>query len=162
IIDDEIGAWLRAITAKSAYVWAISDCCHSGTMTRGTEGVRELPPEILVPRAELVKARERAALRTGGTRRDLAVNPPSFLPAEPSDYVVATFACRSNESTPECLQPPGSPAAEPHGLLTYSLIDVLTKAADSKSSLTYRELVRRLQARYAGRIQGAPTPLVEG
>jgi hypothetical protein len=162
IVDDEMGAWLRAITAKSAYVWAIFDCCHSGTMTRGTEVVRELPPETLVPRAELAKARERAAIRPGSTRADSGLKPPSFLPAEPSDYLVATFACRSNETTPEGLQPPGSPDAEPHGLLTYSLIDVLTKSADSNASLTYRELVRRLQARYAGRIQGAPTPLVEG
>ena len=45
IVDNEIGAWLRAITAKRAYVWAIFDCCHSGTMTRGIEVVRELPPE---------------------------------------------------------------------------------------------------------------------
>ena len=66
IVDNEIGAWLCAITAKRAFVWAIFDCCHSGTMTRGIEVVRELPPETLVPRAELDKARSGPP---GGKRR---------------------------------------------------------------------------------------------
>ncbi len=60
------------------------------------------------------------------------------------------------------MQPPGSRQSEPHGLFSYTLIDVLTKSADSQAALTYRELVRRLQMRYLGRIQGSPTPLVEG
>ncbi len=162
IVDDEIGAWLRAITAKSAYVWAIFDCCHSGTMTRGVEVVRELPPETLVPQEELDKARERAARRQGKTRGGPSDKPAPFVPRQPNDYLVATYACRSNETTPEGFQPSGSPSAECHGLLTYSLVDVLAKSAESNASLTYRELVRRLQARYAGRPQGSPTPLVEG
>ncbi len=162
LIDNEIGAWLRAITAKNAYVWAIFDCCHSGTMTRGTEVVRELPPETLIPREELEKARQRAAGRPGKTRGGPDAKPPAFLPPEPSELLVATYACRSNESTPESLQPVGSRQAELHGLLSYTLIDVLTRSADTQAALTYRELVRRLQARYAGRIQGSPTPLVEG
>jgi hypothetical protein len=162
IVDDEIGAWLRAITEKRAYVWAIFDCCHSGTMTRGTEVVRELPPEMLVPHEELEKARQRAAQRQGTTRGGSKSKPTPFVPRQPNDYLVATYACRSHESTPEGLEPPGSRDAEPHGLLTYSVVDTLVKSAESKSSLTYRELVRRLQARYAGRPQGSPTPLVEG
>ena len=69
IVDNEIGAWLRAITAKRAYVWAIFDCCHSGTMTRGVEVVRELPPDVLVPREELDKP---ASGRRSGRRRRVA------------------------------------------------------------------------------------------
>src|SRR5262249_29139742 len=68
MVDNEIGAWLGAIAAKRAYVWAIFDCCHSGTMTRGTEIVREVPPELLVPGEELAKARQRAAERQEKTR----------------------------------------------------------------------------------------------
>ena len=162
IIDNDLGAWLRAITAKRAYVWAIFDCCHSGTMTRGTEVVRELPPEMLVPREELAKARQRAAQRQERTRGGPSAEPTPFVPREPSDYLVAVYACRPHETTPESPQPPTSPKAEYHGLLTYSLADVLTKSAESKAPLTYRELVRRLQAQYAGRPQGSPTPLVEG
>jgi hypothetical protein len=162
VVDDEFGAWLRAITAKKAYVWVIFDCCHSGTMTRGTEVVREVPPEVLVPREELDRAHERASRRRETTRGGPAAQPAPFVPRQPSDYLVATYACRSHESTPEGLLPPGSPDSKSHGLLTYCLVDILIKSAESRAALTYRELVRRLQALYAGRLQGAPTPLVEG
>ena len=164
IVDNEIGAWLRAITAKEAYVWAIFDCCHSGTMTRGVETVRELPPGILVPEAELDKARRRAAERQGKTRtRGMSPEKPApFVPQQPSDYLVAVYACRPGETTPESMQPPDSLHPESHGLLTYTLVEILARSAESKTSLTYRELVERLQVRYTGRPQGSPTPLVEG
>jgi hypothetical protein len=41
-------------------------------------------------------------------------------------------------------------------------VDILTKSATSKAPLTYRELVQRIQVRYAGLAQGSPTPTVEG
>ena len=131
-------------------------------MTRGSEVVRELPPGTLVPREELEKARQRAARRQGTTRGGPSAKPAPFVPRQPSDYLVAVYACRSHETTPEDLQPPGSPKATIHGLLTYSLVDILTKSAESTAELSYRELVQRLQAQYAGRSQGSPTPLVEG
>lgn len=162
VADNQIGAWLRAITAKRAYVWAIFDCCHSGTMTRGTEVVRELPPETLVPRDELAKARQRAAERQEKTPGGPSRERTPFVPREASDYLVAVYACRPHETTPESPLPPTSPKAEYHGLLTYSLVEVLTRSAESRAPLTYRELVRRLQVQYAGRPQGSPTPLVEG
>jgi hypothetical protein len=162
IVDDELGRWLRAITAKKAYVWIIFDCCHSGTMTRGTEVVRELPPDALVPHEELNKARRRAAQRQEKTRGGPPAKPAPFVPQEPSDYLVAVYACRPHELTPECQQPPESPDAKYYGLLTYTLVGLLDKSATSKTPLTYRELAQRLQVRYAGRPQGSPTPLVEG
>lgn len=162
IIDNEIGSWLRAITAKKAYVWIVFDCCHSGTMTRGTEVTRELPPGTLIPAAELERARQRAAQRGGKTPGPSSAKPAPFVPSELAGYLVAIYACRSHETTPECPQPPESSAAAYHGLLTYSLVDILTRSASSRAPLTYRELVQRLQVRYAGRPQGAPTPLVEG
>ena len=162
IVDNEIGAWLRAIAAKRAYVWVIFDCCHSGTMTRGTELVRELPPGMLVPREELDQARERTARRQGKTGARPSIKLAPFVPPQPTDYLVAVYACRPHEQTPESPQPPGAPDAKYYGLLTYTLVDILTKSATSKAPLTYRELVQRLQVRYAGRPQGSPTPLIEG
>src|SRR5205823_4959869 len=106
IVDNEIGAWLRAITAKRAYVWAVFDCCHSGTMTRGTEVVREVPPELLVPRDELDEARRRAARRQDGTRGGPSAKPTPFVPRQSSDYLAAVYACRPHETTPETRQPP--------------------------------------------------------
>ena len=162
IVDNEIGAWLRAITARGAYVWAIFDCCHSGTMTRGTEVVRELPPEMLVPREELEKAgggrpsgrRGRAA----GRRKSPPRSSPGSLPITSSR---CTPAGRTRRPRRACSRRSRA-TAESHGLLTYTLVKILTKSAESKAPLTYRELVQRLQVQYAGRPQGSPTPLVEG
>jgi len=162
IVDDEIGTWLRAIAAKRAYIWVIFDCCHSATMTRESEVVRELPPGLLVPRAELDKARDRGVQRQTKTSVAASVKRPPFLPPQPSNYIVAVYACRPQEQTPECEQPSGAQDAKVYGLLTYSLVNILTKSANSKAPLTYRELVQRLQVQYAGRPQGSPTPLVEG
>jgi uncharacterized caspase-like protein len=161
IVDKEMGKWLQAITTKKAHVWIIFDCCHSGTMTRGTEVVRELPPGLLVPKEELDKARQRAAQREK-TRGEPEAKSAAFVPQEPSDYLVAVYACREYESTPESPQPVESAKAEYHGLLTYSLVKILTESAGSKAPLTYQELVQRLQVSYAARPQGSPTPLVEG
>jgi hypothetical protein len=163
ITDDEIGAWLKAITARRAYVWAVFDCCHSGHMTRGAsspggEVVREIEPGVLVPAEELAAARARAAARSGAAGAP-ARRPGGFVRPQPDEYLIALYACRSNETTPESRQPTGDPAAKYHGLLTYSLCEVLTRA---ETPLTYAELVRRVQARYAGRVQGSPTPAVEG
>ncbi len=162
IVDNEIGTWLRAIAAKRAYTWVIFDCCHSGTMTRGTEMVREVPPGMLVPRAELDKARELAAQRQGKTNAGSSVKQPAFVPPQPSSYIVAVYACRPQEQTPESPQPSGAQDAKSYGLLTYTLVDILTKSATSKAPITYRELVQRLQVQYARRPQGSPTPLIEG
>ena len=162
LVDKEMGKWLQAITAKKAHVWIVFDCCHSGTMVRQGEIVREMPPGKLVPEAELERARQRAARQREKTRGLPGEKPAPFVPQAPSDYLVAVYACRENETTPESRQPADSPHAEYHGLLTYSLADILTKSAGSRAPLTYRELVQRLQARYAARPHGAPTPLIEG
>jgi hypothetical protein len=158
IRDKEMGRWLKAIADKKAHVWIIFDCCHSGTMIRGTEEVREMPRGVLVPEEELKKARQAA-----GQRKNLpAEKPAAFIPQDQSDYLVALYACRETETTPESPQPVDSPRAVYHGLLTYTLVGILTKSAGSKKPLTYRELVQRIQLRYAARPQGSPTPLIDG
>jgi hypothetical protein len=124
--------------------------------------VRELPPNTLVPEAELEKARQRAAQRSGRTRGGPDTKPAPFVPREPSDYLVALYACRAQETTTESLQPAGLADAKCHGLLTYSLVSILEQSAASKAPLTYREVVQRLQVRYAAVPEGAPTPLGEG
>jgi hypothetical protein len=161
IVDDEIGAWLGAITRKGAYVWAVFDCCHSGHMTRGTEVVRQLPPGTLVPAGEIARARQLAAGRKEKPR-EASLKPAPFVPRDPSEHLVALSACRPHETTPECLFPADAADARYHGLLTYTLLQVLSEYASSPDHLTYRELLGRIQAKYAGRPGGAPTPTVEG
>lgn len=162
IIDDEIGEWLAALTAKKAHVWAVFDCCHSGTMTRGSEKVRELPPGVLVPEEELRKARERAAKRGGERARGDATRPPAFSPARSADYLVALYACAAHETTPEGPQPVEAADAKSHGLLSYTLNGILRQAAASGQPITYRELAQRIQQKYLGRLNGSPSPAIEG
>jgi hypothetical protein len=159
LLDDEIGDWLEALTRKQAYVWAVFDCCHSGHLTRGSEVVRQPPAGTLVPAAVLEQARERAA------RRRLPGKPGKstpFLPRHPSERLVALSACLPHETTTEAPFPPGAADAKVHGLLTWSLVGLLEQSASSADPPTYRELVRRLQLRYAARPGGGPTPTLEG
>ncbi len=153
----------RAIAAKRAYVWAIFDCCHSGTMTRGTEvGPRAAAGN---PRASGRAGQGSRSGRPGGRAEPAAARPRARLvPAAAAVRLSGRGLTPAGRTSrlPEGFQPPGSPGCRVTGLLTLQPGDVLTKSADSKTSLTYRELVRRLQARYAGRPQGSPTPLVEG
>jgi len=165
VADKELRDLLGAITNKKAYVWAIFDCCHSSSMSRelpGGDVARQLPPGILVPDAELAKARERAGKRPGRGDQapDAKVSPVASGPAK--EYLVATFACREFETTPECPLPSNSATAKSHGLLTYSLVSGLEKSAASGTPLTYRELMQRVQASYLARPQGAPTPTIVG
>ncbi|WP_010034148.1 caspase family protein [Gemmata obscuriglobus] len=162
IADKEIRDWLAAITAKKAYVWAVFDCCHAASMNREGEVVRQLPGGVLVPPAELAKARGRAAMRTGRPAPEQRAKGSSLTPGMANELLVATFACREYETTPECLQPTDSPGAKYHGLLTYSLVRELEQSAASGAPLTYRELTRRVQAGYLARPQGAPSPSTEG
>jgi len=65
IVDNELGAKFDTIRAKGAFVWAIVDACHSGTVTRGTDVTRSVDPESLgVPKAAPVTA-SRGGSRSG-------------------------------------------------------------------------------------------------
>lgn len=160
IVDNELRDWLAAITAKQAYVWALFDCCHSGSMTRGTEVVRQLPAGVLVPREELAKAREKVSERTSRPLPDQSVKEPSFVAAD--DFLVASFACREFELAPECPQPGNSRNDKHYGLFTYSVVSCLEQCAASDYPLTYRELMQRVQASYLSRPHGSPTPMIVG
>jgi hypothetical protein len=167
IIDDEIGAWLKAIRDKKASVWVIFDACHSGTMIRGVnERTRQAnPSEALgIPKAALRAAQERAAKRDGGkverTRGGAPVaRPKNAIPGG----VVAFYACQDTEVTVEQDLPANSADEKPYGLLTYTLAQVLTRAAESSTRpLTYKELAQRIQAHYSSVGRSSPTPLIEG
>ncbi|MBA4192248.1 MAG: hypothetical protein C0467_30125 [Planctomycetaceae bacterium] len=162
ISDKQVRDWLAAVTAKKAYVWAIFDCCHSASMIREGKGVRQLRAGVMVPVEELAKARERAEKRTRGPAPEPPATRPALAPAAADEYLVATFACREFETTPEGPEPSNAPGARVHGLLTYTVVGVLEQSARSTFPVTYRELMHRVQASYLARPQGAPTPTVDG
>lgn len=163
ITDDQLGEWLKVIAARGANVWILIDACHSGTMTRGNghEQTRQLPRSVLFstdagsrnPLEQFPAERNRAA----GTSSE--VSPDHQSHDLILDRVVALYAAQPFEVTIEKRLPSKSLDAVPHGLLTYTVCQVLTQSA---GAITYRELVRRVHATYVRMGRSFPTPLLEG
>ena len=160
IVDDELRVWLSVIEQRRAAVTVIVDSCCSGTMTRGiNERVRQLPPGVLVPLEVLAKVRpqaDRVSVPSGheptrGSRQaEVVLDTPS---------VIAIYAAQSAEATVEQLLPSDGQDRKPHGLLTYTMSQILSR---STHSMTYRELVQQIQTQYVGLGRSTPTPMIEG
>ncbi len=166
IVDDELRAWLSAIEKRGSAVTVIVDACCSGTMTRGVgERVRQIPPGLLVPLDELSKAdaraiRTRSSAGTDATRGGEATRggrPTEMMLDTPS--VVAIYASQSSETTVEKLLPADGKDRKPHGLLTYTISQILSRSTEP---MTCRELVQQVQTQYAGWGRSSPTPMIEG
>ncbi|MCC6418852.1 MAG: caspase family protein [Gemmataceae bacterium] len=154
IVDDELEGWCKAITDRGASLWVVVDSCHSGTVLRGGDEVaREIPPDELIPRAALDRARREAAdrQRTRGAGQVPAPKQPPRL--------VGIYAAQPHEPTVERTMPPDGTGKRRYGLLTYTLCQVLTQAT---SPVTYRELAQRIHAQYVHWGRTGPTPLIEG
>lgn len=173
LVDDELRSILARITAKGADVWAVFDCCCSGTIARDAslsanpERKREVSPKDLIPTAALQKAEEAAFAAYGASRdivqRDKAAldaGRPATADAEAGGFV-ATYAALPNQPTVELAFPRNEMPANQtkYGLLTYTLYSILSQAA---TNLTYTELEQEINAQYARWGRTAPTSLVEG
>lgn len=165
IIDDEIGAWLKAIQKKKAFIWLVFDSCHSGSMIRAVnETERQVKPtdDLKVPTKAIREAEARAAKRFPDKNRGGSAEPErSQLP---KGGIVAIYACQSNEVTVERMLPGGgSPDAKPFGLLSYTIAQILVQAEQNGGTPpTYRELVQGINNRYGAMGRTAPTPQIEG
>ncbi len=173
LLDDEIGAWLRQMRDKGADVWVVFDCCHSGTMTRGTPQDVERPRTVR-PQEELgipVKAFEDAARKVaqapGGPERGRgapAAEPPLGVTTskDAKGSLVAFYGAQPFEEAPELPRPAGAPLVRDNyfGMLSYTTMQVLR---ERQSPLSYRELSQVLLARYrADRASRPPSPFAEG
>lgn len=160
ITDDEIKIWLTAIRNKGAFVWAIFDACHSGTMTRGApkeeERERRLPAETLVPRDVLAAAKKNAP-QSAKTRGEYIPTEQILDLSSSAGNIVAMYAAQSTELAPELRLPAGSSSY--HGLFTYTLNEILRQ---STSPLTYQELIDRINTRFRSLGRSHPTPQIEG
>jgi len=160
IVDDELRIWLQVLERRSAIVTVIVDSCHSGTMTRGTgERSRQIAPGVLVPLEQFppkvtgLRKNEvpaNAETTRGGRQRDVLLDASS---------VIAIYAAQSSEATVERLLPNEGEDRKPHGLLTYTLTQILSRSTEP---VTFRELVQQIQTQYAGWGRSAPTPMIEG
>ena len=171
LIDKEIRDHLQAIRDKGAFIWAVFDCCHSGTMTRaftdGEETERKIDfTDLGIPEAAMAEAAAQAEGASRGMGEDsqrqnslgLTSSEPTGAESIAPGGLVAFFAAQNTETTPEMPLPKGDPEAVKLGLFTYTLF---SKIAENPA-VTYRQLGQAVLQAYSGDNRMRPTPLFEG
>ena len=176
IPDYELRDWCKQITAKKARLWVILDCCCSGWTLRGdaTEVARNVSADDLgIPETAIATAQTAAAARPqpagegqrtrGGPDENQSLHPAAFEFGPQSPDYVGLYAAQRDESELEMPMPCGeidNGQQRVQGLLTYAIVDILSRAAQR---ITYAELADLVRHRYPqwGRTTG-PTPLIEG
>jgi hypothetical protein len=174
LVDNEIGAALDAIRDKGAFIWAVFDCCHSGTATRAVEVDDELERKVefidLVGGDEAARA---AALKVyddvtasaasrgfdeNGARKPAFNLTPTSAEPITKGKLVAFYAAQTVETTPEMPLPKGTVDAPRFGLFTFT---ILSKLAENPN-VTYRQLGQAVLEQYSADSRTRPTPLFEG
>ncbi|MGE3830794.1 MAG: caspase domain-containing protein [Parvibaculaceae bacterium] len=157
LVDDELGAKLTAIRAKGAFVWAIIDSCHSGTVTRGDTVTRSVEPSLLgVP--EKAEGEQHSATR-GASRKG------SLSGKEESD-IVGFYAV---DAYYEAIERPfegydapmvGEKKKQRMGVFTNALHHALSNG----TAQTYADLAREISADLATDRTGGkvPQPVFDG
>lgn len=163
IVDSDMNRAVSAIRAKGAFVWAVFDSCHSGTMTRSAGSpeirFREIKPGALgIPQ----KAIDAAVLSAPKTRGKEGVKKSGALSMiqDSAGYggFVAFYAAQSNEQAPETRLPMGAPDRLNHGVFSYLLAETISR----NDGISYRQLGDQIMARYPALGFTQPTPLIEG
>jgi hypothetical protein len=133
--DDALHSMLAAIAAKD--VLMVTDCCHSGGMTRGaTQPIARSASEGVEPRND-------EALRTElGWPDAIRLVDDDDLGAR-ADHVVHISACAASEEAGETRTIEGW-----HGTLTWHLVQTLQEANEHSP---WRVIVETVRARIAGR-----------
>ena len=157
ITDNEMNHVITMMRNKGAFVWAVFDSCHSGTMTRGNPqpGVRyrKVSPKLLGIPAARLKA---AAVRHQGRVDELQTE------QKPGDEgaggYIGFFASQTTETTPEMVLPRGHERRKPYGLFSYTLAEILQSGA----SMSYRQAGQLILQRYMSQNMRMATPMFEG
>jgi len=168
IVDDEFDAFIASIRNKGAFVLAVFDTCHSGTITRSVVNdpeirTRELrPADLGVPPEALSKARGEAAAALPATRGGPATQGGALgkaVKVEPgAGGFVAIYAVQSSELEKEQRLPEGHPSPQSHGRLAFNLARVLAM----NRGMSYRQAGQQLLQVYAAANYLDTTPIVEG
>jgi hypothetical protein len=136
IYDHELMARVADIRARGAFVWAVFDACHSGTLVRGQQGMPdelslEVDPRVLgIPDAAFVRAGDGTRSGDDGPLRDLTMGTPGV-----GGYV-AFYAAQRGEVTFQGLQPEKRPGSVVRGLFSYWFI----RALAGEEGASYRQL----------------------
>lgn len=153
ITDDDFDRYISAIRRRGAFVWAVFDSCHSGTMMRGAPAPavryrRVDESELGIPPAAM------AGHGAGGDAGEQVTPPPAAL----RGGFVAFYAAQTDEQAPELQLPLRGTRRDWHGLLSYSVAEVLA----NPQSMSYRQAAERILQRYGATNLRSPTPLFEG
>lgn len=164
IVDDDISKYLNKLRQKGAFVWAVFDSCHSGTMTRAplpiVKNVRDRyvdPVKVLGIPSEKFTANQAQnhAVSRGNTTDEAALE---HTEKDLTDNFVAFYAAQTIETTPEMPLPADKPK-NTYGLFTYTLAQVL----ENYDNMSYRQAAQLILNHYAvHNISKEPTPLFEG
>ncbi len=162
IVDNDLQPRMEALRDAGAFVFAVFDSCHSGTMVRAidTEEVdRRLDPTLLgIPDAALAEAAADAPATRGGPASEEGVLDLHESDSDGPGGFVAFYAAQTTETTPEMRLPAGDPNRQTYGLFSYTIATILA----SNPGITYRQATQQILAEYAGGNRRAPTPLFEG
>lgn len=163
LVDSDMNPYITKLRNKGAFVWAVFDSCHSGTMTRGLvpEDVhfRQVEPESLgIPHKAMEAAEKEAPKTRGGPPQKTGILGEGSSDGVGKGGFVAFYAAGTIEKAPEMRLPQGEPGREPHGLFSYVLAETLEKY----QGITYRQLGQQVHQRYASLGMKTPTPLWEG
>lgn len=168
IVDNEFELAIMAIRKRGAFVWAVFDTCHAGTLSRGTsrgaaaavranadlggERSREVTPQELgIPAALMAQQNHRGASSSEKKQRwatDSTANLGGF---------VGFYAAQSDQTTTETSFKMGDEKLT-HGVFSLNLAQALSAFPNA----SYRQLGQHLLNRYAVQNRFFPTPLFEG
>lgn len=168
IVDNEFDLAIMAIRKRGAFVWAVFDTCHAGTLSRGAsrgavaiarpntdlagERSREVTPQELgIPAALMAQQNHRGASGSEKKQRwatDSTANLGGF---------VGFYAAQSDQTTTETSFKLGDEKLT-HGVFSLNLAQVLS----AFPNVSYRQLGQHLLNRYATQNRFFPTPIFEG
>lgn len=164
-VDKDIKEDITAIRRKGAFVWAIFDCCHSGTITRALDAVPagevsrkidprryDIPPDMWSP------VRTRALTLQDHAPRSIFGAAGSVGQESDLGPLVAFFAAQTTEETPELPLPPFSDDALQMGLFSFTVLSKLRE----NPQMSYRQLGQAIHHAYLGMNRARPSPLFEG
>ncbi len=159
IIDDVLGRKIASIRAKGAFVWAVIDACHSGTVTRGDTVTRSVNPSNLgIPDKPIFPVEASRSTTREGTMK--AVSTPG------EGGLVGFYAV---ESYDEAIERPfpgyntpmvGDEPKQRMGVFTYLLHRALTR----NQAQTFRDLAQEIVAELNSDATGGkvPPPVFDG
>lgn len=158
ITDDEIGDALDQLRARGAFVWAIFDTCHAGTLTSAL--LDSGRARLLAPvRPGLSAAALQATREEAPTLRSASMDlpwPRFELPAVAAGYVA--FFASQREQVAGQVQVRVGRTSTSYGRFTWTLVQAL----ESRPAASYRQVMEMVRVGYQDMGVLETTPAYEG